>query len=94
VIGRVAAKFLIAALLGTEALLLSAYFKDGTVTGFLALGAVCFVLDATLFWRNRAYGPKEMPLFLWGWNIAVVLGMFWNWTESALTHVNPATRVY
>jgi 4-hydroxybenzoate polyprenyltransferase len=94
VIGRVAAKFLIAALLATEALVVSCYFKDWMVTGFLALGAFWFVFDATLFWRNQPYGPKEMRLFLWGWNIAAVLGIFWNWTESALTHVNPATSVH
>jgi lycopene elongase/hydratase (flavuxanthin-forming) len=89
-IGRVRAKFLIAALLCVEALLVGSYFRDRIVVGFLALGTLWFVLDATLLWRDRAYRPKEMRLFLWGWNIAAVLGIFWNWTQSSLTHVNPA----
>ena len=87
VIGRVKAKFLIVALLGVETLLVRLYFHDWIVAGFLALGAVWFVLDATLLWKERKYRPKQMRLFLWGWNIAALLGIFWNWTQGTLTHV-------
>lgn len=89
VIGRVRAKFLIVALLVVETLLVRRYFHDWIVAGFLALGAVWFVLDATLLWRERKYRPKQMRLFLWGWNIAALLGIFWNWAQSTLTHVHP-----
>src|SRR5881394_223985 len=88
VIGRVRAKFLIAAFLCVEAILVRFYFRDWMVTAFLALGAVWFVLDATLLWQNRAYRPKEMRLFLWGWNIAAALGIFWNWAQGTLIHLN------
>jgi len=87
-IGRVRAKFLIAAFLCVEAILVRFYFRDWMVTGFLALGAVWFVLDATLLWQNRSYRPKEMRLFLWGWNIAAALGIFWNWAQGTLIHLN------
>ena len=87
-IGRVRAKFLIAAFLCVEAILVRFYFRDWMVTAFLALGAVWFVLDATLLWQNRAYRPKEMRLFLWGWNIAAALGIFWNWAQGTLIHLN------
>ena len=90
VIGRVPAKFLIAAFLCVEALLVWFYFRDWIVTGFLALGAVWFALDGTLLWQDRAYRTKEMCLFLWGWNIAAVVGMFWNWSQSTLTRLNPS----
>ena len=89
VIGRVRAKFLIVALLGVETLLVRLYFHDWIVAGFLALGAVWFVLDATLLWKEHKYRPKEMRLFLWGWNIAALLGIFWNWAQSTLTHLHP-----
>jgi len=89
VIGRVKAKFLIVALLVVEALLVRRYFHDWIVAGFLALGAVWFVLDATLLWKERKYRPKQMRLFLWGWNIAALLGIFWNWAQSTLTQVHP-----
>src|SRR5215468_802697 len=64
-IGRVPAKFLIAAFLAVETLLVWFYFRDGMVAGFLALGAIWFVLDATLLWCDRKYLPNEMRLFLW-----------------------------
>jgi len=45
-----------------------------------------------LLWRERAYSPKEMRLFLWGWNAAALLGMFWNGTQDTLTHVVAGAR--
>jgi 4-hydroxybenzoate polyprenyltransferase len=89
VIGRVPAKFLIAAFLSVETVLVWFSFRDWVVTGFLALGAIWFVLDATLFWKDRKYLPREMRLFLWGWNLASALGILWNWAQSPLTHLNP-----
>jgi 4-hydroxybenzoate polyprenyltransferase len=90
VIGRVRAKFLIASFLAIETVLVQIYFRDWIIASFLALGALWFLFDATLLWRNRAYTPKQMRLFLWGWNAAALLGMFWNWTHGTLTHVNSA----
>jgi 4-hydroxybenzoate polyprenyltransferase len=93
VIGRVRAKFLIAAFLCIEAGLVWIYFRDWIITGFLAVGAIWFLVDATLLWKDRSYSPKEMRLFLWGWNGAALLGMFWNWTHGALTHVVVGARI-
>ncbi len=86
-IGRVRAKFLIAAFLCMETILVQIYFRDWIITGFLAFGALWFLIDATLLWKNRAYRPEEMRLFLWGWNAAALLGMFWNSTHGTFTHV-------
>jgi 4-hydroxybenzoate polyprenyltransferase len=86
-IGRVRAKFLIVAFMSTELFLVWIYFRDWIITGFLALGVLWFLMDATLLWKDRAYRPKEMRLFLWGWNGAALLGMYWNWTHGTLTHV-------
>jgi 4-hydroxybenzoate polyprenyltransferase len=86
-IGRVRAKFLIAAFLCIETVLVWTSFRDWIITGFLVIGALWFLIDATLLWKNHAYSPKEMRLFLWGWNAAALLGMFWNWTHGTLTHV-------
>ncbi len=92
VIGRVRAKFLIAAFLCVETTLVRNYFRDWIITGFLAFGALWFLVDATLLWKRRAYSPKEMRLFMWGWNAAALLGMFWNWTHGTLTHVVAGAR--
>ncbi len=86
-IGRVRAKFLIATFLVIETTVVQIYFRDWIITGFLAFGALWFLMDATLLWKNRAYAPRQMRLFLWGWNAAALLGMFWNWTHGTLTHV-------
>ncbi len=86
VIGRVRAKFLITVFLCVETALLQIYFRDWIITGFLAIGAFWFLADATLLWKDRAYSPKQMRLFLWGWNAAAVLGMSWNWAHGTLTH--------
>jgi 4-hydroxybenzoate polyprenyltransferase len=86
-IGRVRAKFLIATFLAVETVLVQLYFRDWLITVFLAFGALWFVMDATLLWIDRAYSPKQMRLFLWGWNAAALLGMMWNWAHGTLTHV-------
>jgi len=86
-IGRVCAKFLIATFLAVETMVVQIYFRDWLITAFLAFGALWFVTDAALLWRNRAYSPRQMRLFLWGWNVAALLGMFWNWTNSSLVQI-------
>jgi len=85
-IGAIRAKFLIAAFLWVESMLVSHFFGDAVITGFLATGALWFVLDATVFWKDRAYTPAQMRLFMWAWNAAAVLGMYWNWSTASLTH--------
>src|SRR5216684_4411689 len=65
-IGRVRAKLLIAVLLVIETALVHIFFRDWIIAGFLAFGALWFLVDATLVWKNRAYSPREMRLFLWG----------------------------
>src|SRR5437879_13323260 len=85
VIGRVRAKFLIAAFLCIETALVQFYFRDWIIAGFLAIGAIWFLIDATLLWKARAYSPREMRLFLWGWNAAALLGMIWAWVSGTLT---------
>jgi 4-hydroxybenzoate polyprenyltransferase len=83
-IGRVPAKCLVAFHLLIECFLVSRFFADRVITVFLATGALFFVLDATLLWKNRAYSPPQMRFFLWGWNIAAVLGIAWNALHGSL----------
>ena len=85
-IGTVPAKLLIAGLLGVETGLVYFFFRDATIAGFLGIGAVWFLLDASLLWKNRPYSPATMRLFMWGWNATALAGMCWNWAKSSLTH--------
>jgi lycopene elongase/hydratase (flavuxanthin-forming) len=89
-LGRVPAKFFIAAILVVESLLVRHYFADLVITSFLALGALFFITDALLVWKSRAYSPPQMRLFLWGWNIAAVLGILWDATHGSLLTVRSA----
>jgi hypothetical protein len=75
-----------AAILCVETVLVYVSFGDLVITGFLGLGAVWFLVDATTIWKNRAYSPGEMRLFMWGWNVAALAGMVWNWTRGSLLH--------
>lgn len=90
-IGAVSSKFLIATLLSVESLLVYGFFRDALIAGFLGAGAVWFVLDAKVFWKNHAYTPTQMRLFMWAWNAAAVLGMYWNWMQASLTHARNFT---
>ena len=92
-IGRVRAKFVIAAFMMVETALVWSFFRDWIIAGFLSIGALWFLLDATVLWKNQPYSPKQMRLFLWGWNAAAFMGMYWNWTHSSLTHLLSATRL-
>ena len=74
-IGRVRAKFVIAAFMMVETALVWSFFRDWIIAGFLSIGALWFLLDATVLWKKQAYSSKQMRLFLWGWNAAALLGM-------------------
>jgi 4-hydroxybenzoate polyprenyltransferase len=91
-IGAVNAKLLIAALLCVESVLVFVFFRDLLITGFLAAGVVWFLLDARIFWKNHAYTPAQMRVFMWAWNAASLSGMYWNWAHATLTNAAGFTR--
>ena len=88
-IGAVNAKRLIAVLLSIESLLVYAFFRDAVVASFLGAGAVWFVLDAKFLWKNHAYTPTQMRFFMWAWNAASLVGIYWNRADATLTHAKP-----
>jgi len=83
-IGRVSAKCFVAIFLLGESFLITHYFADWVIAVFLATGAMWFLLDALLLWKNRPYSTSQMRLFLWGWNLAAVLGIVWNAFHGSL----------
>jgi 4-hydroxybenzoate polyprenyltransferase len=87
-IGAVLAKFLIAALLCIETAIVYRFFHDAIIAGFLAAGILWFVLDASVVWKERSYTPGQMRAFMWAWNGAAVLGVYWNWASANLTNVH------
>ena len=87
-IGAIGAKFLIAALLCVETAIVYRFFHDEIIAGFLAAGILWFVLDASAVWKQRSYTPRQMRAFMWAWNGAAVLGMYWNWASASLTNIH------
>jgi len=92
-IGAVRSKLLIAAILGAECALVSWYFRDPVIGGFLLAGAVWFIADATWLWRDRAYSPQAMKLFMWAWNGAALLGILWDYRSASLTEIRPVRGI-
>ena len=87
-IGAVRAKFLIAALLSVEVGMVYRFFRAAAIAGFLSAGILWFVLDATVLWKARSYTPAQMRAFMWAWNGAALLGMYWNWLTASLTSIH------
>jgi 4-hydroxybenzoate polyprenyltransferase len=87
-IGAVRAKLLIAALLCVEVVIVYRFFHSAAIAGFLGAGILWFVLDATVLWKARSYTPTQMRAFMWAWNGAALLGMYWNWSTASLTNVH------
>lgn len=84
-IGRVPAKFLICALLLAECALVLHFFHDLVIAAFLFGGALWFIVDAGVVWKQHPYTTRQMRLFLWCWNAAALLGIFWNASHGSLS---------
>ena len=88
-IGAVPSKLLIAAILCVESALVWWYFRDLEIAVFLLAGALWFLADAAWLWRDSAYSPQAMKLFMWAWNGAALLGILWDYRSASLTGVRP-----
>jgi len=92
VLGRVSSKTLMAVFLCVEAAIIFYWFQDRIIAGFLALGAAWFLGDAVFVWKERAYRPRQMRLFMWSWNAVAVTGIVWNWMHSSLTSLHASGK--
>ena len=84
VIGVIPSKFLISSMLVAEAFLVHKYFGDLWVSGALTFGAMWFLLDALVLWRNRPYSLAQMRVFMLGWNAIALGSMGWVWSSASL----------
>jgi 4-hydroxybenzoate polyprenyltransferase len=84
-IGAIPSKLLISGMLMMEALLIYRNYADPRISGALAFGAMWFLVDALLLWRERPYSLMAMRVFLLGWNAIALGSMAWIWSNAALT---------
>ena len=82
--GVIPAKSLLATLLVTESLIVWRFAHDPWIAIALAAGALFFVCDAALLWRDRPYAGCQMRLFFLGWNAAAFFSIPWVWWTATL----------
>ena len=78
------AKFLLASLLASEALLIWSCTRDPWISVALTLGAGFFVLDGTVLWRARPYTNRQMRFAFLGWNAVALMSIPWVWRTATL----------
>jgi hypothetical protein len=72
------------ALLTAEAVLVWNAARDPWIAAALGGGALFFIADAAVLWRERPYAPWQMRLFFLGWNAVAVLSIPWMWKTATL----------
>jgi len=76
-IGRKKTKFLMLFLLGLETFILSFWFQDYVLAGFLALFSLWLIADIFIFFKEKPYSISQMKLFGVAMNIVAILSMIW-----------------
>lgn len=85
-IGRRNTKFLMLALLITEVFILSYWFQDYVLAGFLAVFSAWLVLDVFVLFKSKPYTVPQMKLFGLAMNISALLSMLWVLYSGKLLH--------
>lgn len=78
------AKWLLIAFLTVEAGLIWTRARDPWLAAFLVGGAVWFMLDAMLLWRDRPYSAGEMRLLFLLWNAVALASIPGMWHAASL----------
>ena len=67
-----------------EASLVWKHFNAIWISGTVLFGALWFLADALVFWRNRPYNLAAMQVFMLGWNAIALASMPWVWRTASL----------
>jgi len=76
-IGRKNTKFLMLSLLIIETYILSFWFNDYVLAGFLAIFSLWLILDIFIFFKEKPYSLQQMKLFGYAMNISAIASMIW-----------------
>jgi hypothetical protein len=74
---------LMIALLSAEALLIWNVACNPWIGVALTTGALFFLADALLIWRDHPYASWQMRLFFVGWNAAALVSIPWVWRTAS-----------
>ena len=76
-IGRKNTKLLMLLLLLFECYVLSVWFQDYVLAGFLGIFSIWLVLDIFVFFKDKPYSLPQMKLFGYAMNISAIISMIW-----------------
>jgi len=83
VLGRMRSKILIGIALIAEAFWVHIWFGETVVATVLVIGAIWFIIDATLLLKDRPYPARYASFLLVCWNVAAVTSAPWVWYTAA-----------
>ena len=76
-IGRKNTKLLMLILLLLECYILSVWFQDYVLAGFLGVFSLWLILDVFVFFKDKPYSLSQMKLFGLAMNISAIASMIW-----------------
>lgn len=76
-LGRKKTKILMLLLLIVEVYILSIWFQDYVLAGFLAVFSVWLILDTFFIFKDKPYSVSQMKLFGIAMNLSALLSMIW-----------------
>ena len=76
-IGRKNTKLLMLILLLLECYILSVWFQDYVLAGFLGVFSLWLILDVFVFFKDKPYSLPQMKLFGLAMNISAIASMIW-----------------
>lgn len=85
-LGRRKTKFLMLILLIIETYILSYWFEDYVLAGFLGVFALWLVMDVFVVFKSRPYTLPQMKLFGLAMNVSAILSMLWILYSGKLLH--------
>lgn len=76
-IGRKRTKFLMLILLLIETYILSVWFNDYFLAGFLGVFSIWLILDIFIFFKDKPYTLFQMKIFGFAMNLSAIISMIW-----------------
>ena len=86
IIGRKSTKLIMLLILLIEVFILSVWFQDFVLAGFLAVFSLWLILDTFIFFKSKPYTVKQMKLFGIAMNVSAILSMIWILYSGKLMH--------
>lgn len=77
IIGRTNTKLVMLFILLIEVYILSSWFQDYVLAGFLMVFSLWLILDTFVLFKSKPYSVKQMKLFGLAMNVSAILSMIW-----------------